>query len=99
MSLEMDWPAKFGWKRVLAEDYLREPADLLLANLHYAVVKELVDHPSFYQKRWGILSGLLRSEARHIRNQLDRPDFSLVQEWDTDCTWFTILGRNRGPHG
>ena len=83
-----------------AETYIVEPADLLLANLHFAVVEDLVQAPAFYEKPWVIVSGLLRSEARAVKARLgQQPSFTLVREWETDGTWFTLLGRNRGPHG
>jgi ribosomal protein L11 methyltransferase len=82
-----------------AEKYIAEEADLLLANLHFAVVEELVRSPAFYEKPWVIVSGLLRSEARAIKDRLQQPGFTLVREWETDGTWFTLLGRNRGSHG
>jgi len=78
-----------------AEDFLGTEADLLLANLHFAVVKELVAAPQFFQKPWAVVSGLLRSEARAIRESLQRPDFGLVGEWETEDTWFTLLGRKK----
>ena len=80
----------------LAEDYLRQKADLLFANLHFAVVRELIEQPAFFEKRWAVLSGLLRSEYAEIKRRLGRPGFSLLGEWETDNTWFTLLGQNVG---
>jgi ribosomal protein L11 methyltransferase len=82
-----------------AEDYLREKADLLFANLHFAVVRELIEQPSFFEKPWVVLSGLLRSEYAEIKRRLDHPGFSLLQEWETENTWFTLLGQNVGRTG
>ena len=43
--------------------------------------------------------GRMRSEARAVRDRLSRRvSFTLVREWETDGTWFTLLGRNRGSH-
>lgn len=82
-----------------AENRIAEQSDLLLANLHFAVVEDLVQRSAFYEKPWVIVSGLLRSEARTVKTRLlQRPGFTLVREWETDDTWFTLLGRNRGPH-
>jgi ribosomal protein L11 methyltransferase len=80
----------------LAEEYLKQKADLLFANLHFAVVRELVEQPAFFEKRWAVLSGLLRSEYAEIKRRLERPGFSLLGEWETDNTWFTLLGQNLG---
>ncbi len=79
-----------------AEEYLKQKADLLFANLHFAVVRELVGQPAFFEKKWTVLSGLLRSEYAEIKRRLDRPGFSLLGEWETDNTWFTLLGQNVG---
>lgn len=80
----------------LAEEYLQQKADLLFANLHFAVVRELIEQPAFFEKKWAVLSGLLRSEYAEIKRGLDRPGFSLLEEWETDNTWFTLLGQNVG---
>jgi ribosomal protein L11 methyltransferase len=80
----------------LAEEYLKQRADLLFANLHFAVVRELIEQPAFFEKKWVVLSGLLRSEYAEIRRRLDRPGFSLLGEWETEHTWFTLLGQNIG---
>ena len=63
----------------LAEEYLRQNAELLFANLHFAVVRELVGQPVFFEKKWAVLSGLLRSESAEIKRKLDRPGFSLLR--------------------
>jgi ribosomal protein L11 methyltransferase len=78
----------------LAGEYLQQPADLLLANLHFAVLRKLIEQPAFFEKKWAVLSGLLRSEYAEIKRRLDRPGFSLLGEWETDHTWFTLLGQN-----
>jgi ribosomal protein L11 methyltransferase len=78
-----------------AEEFIREPADLLIANLHFAVIQELVKRDAFFEKNWVILSGLMRSEYRAIKQKLGHPGFTLIKEWESDQTWFTLLGRNR----
>jgi ribosomal protein L11 methyltransferase len=80
----------------LAEEYLRQKADLLFANLHFAVVRELIEQPAFFETKWAVLSGLLRSEYVQVKRRLDRPGFSLLEEWETDHTWFTLVGKNSG---
>ena len=80
----------------LAKDYLRQKAELLFANLHFAIIRELIEQPTFFKKKWVVLSGLLRSEYGKIKRRLARPGFSLLGEWETDNTWFTLLGQNDG---
>jgi ribosomal protein L11 methyltransferase len=79
-----------------AEDAIRNPADLLLANLHFSVIQEVIKAPAFYEKKWVILSGLLRSEFLEVKHQLNSQGFELLKEWDSEFTWFTLLGRNKG---
>jgi len=82
----------------LAEEYLRQKAELLFANLHFAVVRELIEQPAFSEKKWVVLSGLLRSEYAEIKRRLVRPGFTLIKEWEADNTWFTLLGQNHDGH-
>ncbi len=79
-----------------AEEFIRESADLLLANLHFAVLRDLIAEKAFYEKSWVILSGLLRSEYGQIKDRLSLSGFNLLKEWESDQTWFTLVGRNRG---
>ncbi len=77
-----------------AEDYIQEPADLVLANLHFSVIEELVKNKFLFEKKWVILSGLLRSEFLEVKHRLQFPGFEILQEWDSEFTWFTLVGRN-----
>jgi ribosomal protein L11 methyltransferase len=79
-----------------AEDFIQEPADLMLANLHFAVIQDLIKTGGFFEKKWVILSGLMRSEYRTITQQLRPTGFDLLKEWESQGTWFTLLGRNEG---
>lgn len=77
-----------------AEDYIRQPADLLLANLHFTVIQDLIKNKAFFEKKWVVLSGLLRSEFLEVKHQLHDPGFEILKEWDSEFTWFTLVGRN-----
>lgn len=74
-----------------AEDVLSEHADLVVANIHYKVIKGLLEQPSFCEKKRLILSGLMRSQYRDIRVGLERGNFMIIREWDHEMPWFTIL--------
>lgn len=78
-----------------AEDYVHTEADLLLANIHFEIMKTIVNSRFFLQKRWFILSGLLHSQVREIRVALKNLGSEVITAWDHDGTWFTLLGRNR----
>ena len=74
-----------------AGDFVDEPVDLMVANIHHEVVKSLLEKSSFKKKIKLIISGLMRSQCREVKKQLARRDFKLLREWDHDTTWFTIL--------
>jgi ribosomal protein L11 methyltransferase len=78
-----------------AEEFVRYPADLLLANLHFSVIQEVIKDRAFFEKKWVILSGLLRSEFLEVKYRLNLKDFEIIKEWDSEFTWFTLLGRNK----
>jgi len=77
----------------LAQDFMDWDADLLIANIHYDVMKNLVISPGFLKKKWFILSGLLRSEAGKIESQLVRQPVTIVRKWIKDGVWHTLFGR------
>jgi len=74
-----------------AEDLFDEPADLVVANIHHAVISDLLKRRVFRKKDRVILSGLMRSQAREVKMQLVSNHFRLLREWDHDMTWFTFL--------
>jgi len=80
----------------LAEDIVDSPSDLLIANIHYDVVLKLIKEGGFLKKKYFILSGLMRSQARDIKLELSRYPVEIIHEWDNDIIWRTILGRVKG---
>lgn len=70
-------------------------ADLVLANLPHSAVVSVLEG----QGPWGvnapgfILSGLMRSEARDIRQRLSDQGLRLEKEWDHEMTWYTLLAK------
>jgi len=74
-----------------AEDLMAEPADLVVANIQHAVISNLLERRFFSQRDRLIVSGLLRSQAREVKAQLDRYNFRIIFEWDYEMTWFTIF--------
>ena len=53
-------------------EFIASPADLVIASIHYDVMRHLVDTAGFLEKKRFILSGLLRSEAKDIAGRLSR---------------------------
>ncbi|MDY0220638.1 MAG: 50S ribosomal protein L11 methyltransferase [Desulfobacterium sp.] len=76
-----------------AEDYIETPADLVVANIHYDVMKDLITTPGFLAKPWFILSGLLRSEARKVIDSLKGAGVTILETTCPDGVWTTIFGK------
>jgi len=80
-------------KEGLAENFIDHPSDLLIANIHYDIILKLINGEGFLKKKYFILSGLMRSQARDIRLQLSNYPIEILYEWGNDMIWYTILGR------
>ena len=76
-----------------AEDFIEYPAELVVANIHYAVMKQLIENPGFVQKKWFVFSGLMRTQARLIKDRLAQYRAEILDEWIQDGIWYTILGK------
>jgi ribosomal protein L11 methyltransferase len=76
----------------LAEDFIDRPADLLIANIHYAVMQKLMAAEGFTTKKRFILSGLLRSEAKQVRIELERMSARVLKSWTHEGIWHTFYG-------
>lgn len=76
----------------LAENFINIPTDLLIANIHYDVMKRLVASKGFLKKKWFILSGLLRSQARDIDYQLSLLPVKIIDKTGKDGIWYTYFG-------
>lgn len=74
-----------------AEECIDRPADLVISNIHHAVMVKLVQSASFLHHRWYILSGLLRSQAQDIADRLERLPVKIMMRWDRDGIWHTFL--------
>jgi ribosomal protein L11 methyltransferase len=75
-----------------AEDFIDSPSDLVIANIHYDVMKHLITSPGFFNNKWFILSGLLRSQARDLLYELSQNRVRIVKKWERDGIWHTFLG-------
>jgi ribosomal protein L11 methyltransferase len=75
-----------------AEDFIDSNSDLVIANIHYDVMKNLLASRNFYNKKWYILSGLLRSQAKAVRSDLFRNRINIINSWECDGIWHTLLG-------
>jgi ribosomal protein L11 methyltransferase len=83
----------------MAEDFVKERADLVVANLYYSVILKLLEKEGFMEKSRFIISGLLRSQAREIRYQAGERHLHVTREWEQEGTWYTLLVRNDNVRG
>ena len=74
-----------------AQDFVDRPADLVLANIHHAVIKRLLEMKDFREKNRFIISGLMRSQSRDLKTRLKTHGFEVIREWDHEMTWYTLL--------
>lgn len=76
-----------------AEEMAGLPADVLLANLHFDAMRQLLAADGFQRYNLMILSGLLRSEVNAIKETLSCQNIAILQEWQPDGIWYTLLAR------
>jgi ribosomal protein L11 methyltransferase len=76
----------------LAESFTAFPADLLVANIHYDIMKKIIRTEGFFRQKWFVLSGLLASEAEKVLLHLKGRPVLILKEWDYNGTWHTFLG-------
>jgi ribosomal protein L11 methyltransferase len=74
-----------------AEDFAEVQADLVLANIHWDVLKTLLQKAGFRKNPWIVLSGLMRSHARDLESDLRRYGLRLIRAWEDEATWYTML--------
>lgn len=77
-----------------AEDFVNISADLLIANIHYDVMKEIITSPGFIEKKQFILSGLLKSQAEAIEKKLAGLPVKILEKKSRNGIWFTFFGRH-----
>lgn len=75
-----------------AEEHTAMATDLLVANIHFEVMKELVRSEGFLRQKWFILSGLLASEVEKILGFLSTQPVLILKRWNQDDIWHTVLG-------
>jgi len=78
-----------------AEDFIDCPADLLIANIHFAVMQKLIAAKGFTMKKRFVLSGLLRREAKQVRIELEQLSAKVLKSWTHGGIWHTFYGELR----
>ncbi len=75
-----------------AEIFIDNHADLVIANIHFDVMKNLLHSKGFLSKKWFILSGLLRSQSEDVLVTLKKKGAEIVKQWNCDGIWHTFFG-------
>ncbi len=75
-----------------AEEHTAIATDLLVANIHFDVMKDLVRTEGFLHQKWFVLSGLLASEVEKILDFLATQPVLILKRWNQDQIWHTVLG-------
>ena len=75
-----------------AENFMDFPRDLVISNIHYDVMKRLIQGRGFLTGGFFILSGLLRSQATEIERMLKSYPVEIIKTWEADGVWRTYLG-------
>jgi ribosomal protein L11 methyltransferase len=77
-----------------AKNFMDLPCDLMVSNIHYEIMRELVAAPGFRAQKQFVLSGLLRSQAREIEYRLLQGSARILRKWDRDGIWHTFYGEH-----
>jgi ribosomal protein L11 methyltransferase len=77
-----------------AKNFMDLAGDLMVSNIHYDAMRVLVDAPEFRAHKQYVLSGLLRSQAKHIETSLLRRS-TILQKWERDGIWYTFWGKTQ----
>jgi ribosomal protein L11 methyltransferase len=78
-----------------AEDWAGRAADLMVANLHYDVLRHLLCAECLDTKRHVVLSGLLRSDAKAVGERLAALSVVIHQQWVHEGIWHTFYAERR----
>ena len=78
-----------------AEDWIGGKMDLMVANLHYDVLRRMVSAPLLAGKRSMVFSGLLRGEAKAIEERLATLPVVIRRRWIGDGIWHTFYVEGR----
>jgi ribosomal protein L11 methyltransferase len=79
-----------------AEIFIDRPADLLVANIHFDVMRLVLTTAGFRQKKWFVLSGLMRSQADTVAKLLAESEADVLYRREGKGVWHTFMGTNPG---
>jgi ribosomal protein L11 methyltransferase len=75
------------------EEFINIISDVVVANIHYDVMKNIIEEKGFLTKKWFILSGLLRTQIKTILSSLASKPVTIIEHRCPDGIWNTVLGK------
>ncbi len=78
--------------RAKAQDFVFLPVELLIANIHFDVLKELLTCRDFFKKRFFVLSGFFPSKLMELREILSQNGAKIFGIVGMHTGWPTIVG-------
>ncbi len=78
--------------RARAQDFVSLPVDLIIANIHFEILRELLDQNDFFTKRFFVLSGFFPSQMMEIREILSQHGARISGIIGMHTGWPTIVG-------
>lgn len=75
------------------EEFINLSSDIVVANIHYDVMKDIIETKGFLEKKWFILSGLLRTQTKTILSSLENKPVTIIEHRCPDGIWNTIFGQ------
>jgi ribosomal protein L11 methyltransferase len=75
-----------------AENLIDLQTDLVIANIHYEVIKRLLLCQGFFNQKWFILSGLFCNQVRDVVYKLAQRSVRVIKIWKHDRVWHTLFG-------
>jgi ribosomal protein L11 methyltransferase len=88
-------------KRILAvqgraEHFAALPAELLVANIHFDIMRHLAEGEELWSREWLILSGVLPKQAAWLQDRFSQRSAEVVATWGWSEGWPTFLLRRGG---
>jgi ribosomal protein L11 methyltransferase len=76
-----------------AEDLAGVSADVVVANIHFDIIRALLRMEGFNKRERLVLSGLMRSQAARTADLLSDLNYRIERQWDHEMTWYTLAAR------
>lgn len=75
-----------------AEEFVNTDAELLVANIHFDVMKKILATEGFIRKKRFILSGILNSQATLVESALSNLPVKILEHRCAGSVWHTFYG-------